>query len=143
MEKVKVIPCSGIGKVMGLLSRETALEVTGRLCPDLAEIACLAHLVTGDAEGTAKVAGQKCISIDGCTALCAKKSIEAAGGTIVAKYNVMDAMRNHRGKKPGDGSNLTEDGWIIVDDLAAIIAGKVRELLESSPCCNNGSCCPP
>jgi len=134
LAKIKVIPCSGIGKVMGLLSRETALEVTGRLCPDLAETACLAHLVAGDAEGTAKVAGQNCISIDGCTALCAEKSIEAAGGVIVAKYNVMDAMRDHRGKKPGDGSNLTEDGWMIVDDFAAKIAGKVRELQESNTC---------
>ena len=134
MAKIKVIPCSGIGKVMGLLSRETALEVTGRLCPDLAETACLAHLVAGDAEGTAKVAGQNCISIDGCTALCAEKSIEAAGGVIVAKYNVMDAMRDHRGKKPGDGSNLTEDGWMIVDDFAAKIGGKVRELQESNTC---------
>jgi len=118
---------------MGLLSRETALEVTGRLCPDLAETACLAHLVTGDAEGTAKVAGKNCISIDGCTAHCAEKSIEAAGGNIVAKYNVMDAMREHRGKKPGDGSNLTEDGWTIVDDFAEKIAGKIRELQGRNP----------
>jgi uncharacterized metal-binding protein len=127
---VKVIPCSGIGKVMGLLSRETALEVTGRLCPDLAETACLAHLVTGDAEAIAKVIGQKCIAIDGCTALCAEKSIEAAGGVISEKYNVVDELRNHRGKKPGDGSNLTEEGWMIVDSFAAKIAGKVRELHE-------------
>ena len=127
MAKVKVIPCSGIGKVMGLLSRETALEVTERLCPELAETACLAHLVAGDEEGTAKVEGQNCISIDGCTALCAEKSIEAAGGIIVAKYNVVDELRNHRGKKPGDGSNLSEDGWLIVDAFAAKIADRVRK----------------
>jgi len=141
MSKVRVIPCSGIGKVMGLLSRETALEVTGRLCPDLAETACLAHLVAGDAEESEKVAGHKCISIDGCTALCAEKSIEAAGGIIIAKYNVMDAMREHRGKKPGDGSNLTEDGWIIVDDFAAKIASKVFELQENIRCRSNNNCC--
>ena len=128
MSKVKVIPCSGIGKVMGLLSRETALEVTGSLCPDLAETACLGYLVTGDAEAIGKVADQKCISIDGCSALCAEKSIEAAGGVIAAKYNVINELRNHRGKKPGDGSVLTEDGWAIVDDFAAKIAVKVREL---------------
>jgi len=128
MSKIKVIPCSGIGKVMGLLSREAALEVTERICPDLAETTCLGYLVTGDAEATNKVAGQKCISIDGCTALCAEKSIEAAGGIIAAKYSVIDELRNHRGKKPGDGSALTEDGWAIVDDFAAKIAVKVREL---------------
>ena len=134
MPKIKVIPCSGIGKVMGLLSREAALEVTEHLCPDLAETVCLGHLVTGDADATGKVAGQKCISIDGCTALCAEKSIEAAGGVIAAKYSVVDELRNHRGKKPGDGSKLTEDGWAIVDDFAAKIVDKVRKMTE-----NNGS----
>ena len=28
MSKVKVIPCSGIGKVFGLMAREAALQVT-------------------------------------------------------------------------------------------------------------------
>lgn len=130
MSKVMVIPCSGIGKVMGLLSREAALEVTEHLCPELAETACLGHIVTGDAEAVAKVAGKSCISVDGCPALCAAKSIEAAGGVVAAKYRVVDELRGHRGKKPGDGSVLTEDGWIIVDEFAAKMADKVRELSE-------------
>ena len=141
MSKVKIIPCSGIGKVMGLLSRETALEVTERLCPDLAEAVCLGHLVTGDADAMSKVAGQKCISIDGCTALCAEKSIEAAGGNVYAKYIVMGELRNHRGKKPGDGSTLTDDGWAIVDGFAAKIADKVQESETGNSCCCTGGCC--
>jgi len=128
MLKIKVIPCSGIGKVMGLLSRETALEVTGRLCPDSAETVCLAFLVAGGDEAAAKVAGQKCIAIDGCPSLCAAKGVEAAGGTVIKKYNVMDELRSHRGKKPGDGTSLTDDGWEIVDELAAKVAHKVGEL---------------
>lgn len=130
MSKVKVIPCSGIGKVMGLLSREAALEVTEHLCPEKAETACLGHIVTGDADAAAKVAGLHCISVDGCPALCAAKSIEAAGGVIAAKYRVVDELRNHRGKKPGDGTALTEEGWQIVDEFAAKIAVKVDEILE-------------
>ena len=140
MSKVKVIPCSGIGKVMGLLARETALEVTEHLCPDTAEAACLGHLVTGEAEAVHKVAGQNCISIDGCTALCAKKGIESAGGVVAAQYSVVDELRCHRGKKPGDGSALTEDGWAIVDDFAAKIADKVREL-DGESCCYGNGCC--
>lgn len=130
MSKIKVVPCSGIGKVMGLLSREAALEVTEHLCPDLAETACLGHIVTGDAGAADKVAGKPCISVDGCPALCAAKSIEEVGGVIAAKYRVVDELRNHRGKKPGDGSVLTDDGWLIVDEFAAKIADKVRELSE-------------
>jgi len=141
MPKVKIIPCSGIGKVMGLLSRETALEVTEHLCADIAETACLGHLVTGDTEATDKVAGQNCISIDGCTALCAEKAIEAAGGIVSAKYNVVDELRNHRGKKPGDGSALTEDGWAVVGGFAAKVADKVRELEAGKGCCCRKGCC--
>ena len=39
--KVKVIPCSGIGKVLGLIARESALRVTGELLPETTESLCL------------------------------------------------------------------------------------------------------
>ena len=50
MSKVKIIPCSGIGKVLGLIARESALKVTGELLPEDTERLCLAHIVTGDEE---------------------------------------------------------------------------------------------
>ena len=128
MDKIKVIPCSGIGKVLGLIARETALTVTDRLCPDTSETACLAHLVTGEDEAIQKVKDQKCLTIDGCPALCAAKSVEAAGGIVVQRYSSVDAMRLHKGKDAGSGTALTEDGWLIADELAAMVAAKVEEL---------------
>ena len=128
MSKIVVIPCSGIGKVMGLLARETALQVTTRLAPEIAETACLGHLVTGDEEAKAKISGRYCITIDGCTANCAVESVTAIGGDIQAKYQVLDEMRKHRGKNAGDGSNLTDDGWQIVDEFAATVAKRAEEL---------------
>lgn len=128
MSKIKVIPCSGIGKVFGLIARESALKVTDVLAPDMAETACLAHLVTGDDEALAKVAGLKCITVDGCPALCAAKSVEACGGIVKEKFRVVDEMRNHRGKDGGTGTALTEDGWEIVDAFADKIDARVREL---------------
>jgi len=128
VSKIKVVPCSGIGKVLGLMARETALTVTDRLCPDTAETACLAHLVTGEDEAVAKVKGQHCFTVDGCAALCAFKSVEAAGGIVKQQYRAMDEMRFHKGKKPGTGTALTEEGWQIVDEFAAKIAQDVSEL---------------
>lgn len=130
MPKVKVIPCSGIGKVFGLLARETALYITDVLAPDTTETACLAHLVTGDADAKAKVAGQKCITVDGCPALCAAKSVKEAGGDIVEKYRVVDEMRNHRGVKPGDGTALTEGGWQVVEAFATKINDRAKEVID-------------
>ena len=74
-EKIKVIACSGIGKVFGLMAREAALEAAERE-PELAENVCLAHLVTGKEAAEKKVKGCSCITIDGCPALCSAKSVE-------------------------------------------------------------------
>lgn len=135
MSKVKVIPCSGIGKVFGLMAREAALGVTEQI-PELAETTCLAHLVTGDEDAKAKVKGCPCITIDGCPALCSAKSVEAAGGTVVSKYRAVDEMRNHRGKNAGTGTALSEDGWIITDELAAKVVTQIKELIREEE--NNG-----
>lgn len=128
MSKIKVIPCSGIGKVFGLMTREATLQVTNNLVPDKSETVCLAHVVTGDESAIAKVNGCTCITIDGCPALCSFKSVEQAGGIIKANYRSVDEMRNHRGKNAGTATALTEDGWQIVDEFAEKIAAKVIEL---------------
>lgn len=130
MSKVKVIPCSGIGKVYGLMARETVLQVTDVLSKDTAETICLAHIVTGDDSAKEKIKGCSCITVDGCPALCSAKSVENAGGIIRAKYRAVDEMRNHRGKNAGTATALTEDGWQIVDEFAEKISAKVTELLE-------------
>lgn len=134
MFKVKVIPCSGIGKVLGLIARETALQVTNNLSSDKTETACLAHIVTGDKDAVEKIKGRTCITVDGCPALCAAKSVEFAGGIVKEKYRVVDEMRNHKGKNAGTGTELTEDGWQIVDEYAEKISAKVEELLKEERC---------
>lgn len=130
MSKIKVIPCSGIGKVFGLMTREATLEVTNNLVPDKSETVCLAHVVTGDESAVEKVKGCTCITVDGCPALCSYKSVEQAGGIIKANYRSVDEMRNHRGKNAGTATALTEDGWEIVDEFAKKISAKVIELSE-------------
>jgi uncharacterized metal-binding protein len=128
VSKIKVVPCSGIGKVFGLMAREAALTVTDRLCPNEAETVCLAYLVTGEDDAIAKVKGQSCLTVDGCPALCAAKSVEAAGGVIEQRFRAVDAMRSHRGVNAGTGTELTEDGWNIVDEFATQIAQRANEL---------------
>lgn len=128
MSKVKVIACSGIGKAMGLMAREAALQVTDKLSPDTTETVCLAYIVTGDEDARNKVEGKSCITVDGCPAMCAAKSVEHAGGVVQAKFRVIDEMRNHKGVNAGTATALTEDGWQIADELAEKIAVKAAEL---------------
>lgn len=128
MSKVQIIPCSGIGKVFGLLARETALHITDILQPDETCTVCLAHLVTGDEDAVVKVKGVPCITIDGCPALCAAKSVEAVGGIIEGQYRVVDEMRNHRGVKAGTATFLTDEGWGVVHAFAEKISAKASEM---------------
>ena len=121
--KIIVIPCSGIGKVHGLIAREATYAVTDKLAPANTETLCLALLVSGDEEALSKVRKTDCISVDGCPKLCAYKNIEMAGGRIVKSIRVVDAFKNHRGAEPGTATMLADDGWTIVGEIADSICG--------------------
>ena len=121
-EIVLVIPCSGIGKVHGLLSREAAYMVVDELAAEKTEVVCLALLVREDEETLEKVRSHPCVTIDGCAKACAQKNVEIAGGNVARSYQVTVALRGHRGAEPGDGSELSEIGWEICKELAESVA---------------------
>ncbi|VBB08893.1 dgc [Lucifera butyrica] len=126
--KVKVIPCSGMGKVYGLMAREAALHTASCLCPGQAETMCLAYIVTGDAAAEAGIANQPCITVDGCPAMCSAKSVGAKGGDIKAEFKVLDIMKLHKGAKPGTATELTADGWSIVDEIAVKLEACILDI---------------
>ncbi|MCC0650538.1 putative zinc-binding protein [Clostridioides difficile] len=125
MSKTKIIPCSGIGKVHGSIAREAAFEIIRRE-NEKCETMCLAHIVTGDVDIKEKIENEKCITIDGCPALCAAKNVELAGGIVEQSIRVIDEMKKHRGAKPGTATYLTEDGWKMVDNIASNICENLR-----------------
>ena len=120
--EVLVIPCSGIGKVHGLISREAVYHVTDKLLPEQADTVCLALLVTGDSETRQKVQQTPCVTLDGCPKLCAFKNVELAGGKIAKSIRVYDVMKRHRGANFGTATALSEEGWAAVEELAADVA---------------------
>jgi uncharacterized metal-binding protein len=120
-EKVKVIPCSGIGKVYGLIAREAVLKSVIELCPEQAETVCLGHIVTGDSDVKNKIENSNCITLDGCPKMCASKNVTIAGGILLGEFKVLDAVKNHKGKKFGSPTQLNPDGDEVVDEIAAEI----------------------
>lgn len=130
-ERVLVIPCSGIGKVQGLVSREATYMVTDELARDETETLCLALLVKGDAEAVAKVRSRRCITIDGCGKACARTSVEVGGGQPAESVQVAEFFKAHRGAQPGTASVLKPDGWAIVRDIAETVAADVTRLRHS------------
>lgn len=127
--KVLVLACSGTGKVYGLMSREAALQVVQQLRPEQSELMCLALLVTDDPDAKRRIAGAPCIAIDGCPKLCAAKNAELAGGLVVERVRVVDAFRAHRGAQPGTATVLTDEGWLITDELAEHVATLVDQVV--------------
>jgi uncharacterized metal-binding protein len=127
-ESALVIPCSGVGKVHGLMSREAAYLVADELAPVESRVACLALLVKGDEEAVTAVRDHPCITIDGCGKECAKTNVQLAGGNVACALQVGKFLVKHRGAQPGDGSDLTEEGWAITREIAARAAEVVAGL---------------
>jgi uncharacterized metal-binding protein len=126
--KVVIMPCSGIGKTYGTVSREAAYEVTEDLRPDDAQLVALSLLVLGDEEARAAVAGSPAVTIDGCKLACATKMVEESGGTVAQDFAVLDAYRRHRQLKPQGIAELNEAGQKLAHVLAEEIVAVVDSL---------------
>ena len=126
-EPVLVIPCSGVGKVHGLISREAVYRVTDVLMPGRADTVCLALLVTGDVQTRGKVQRHPCITVDGCPKLCARKNVELSGGKVALRVRVYNTLKQHRGADLGTPTTLSREGWTVVEEIAAQIAETTRQ----------------
>ncbi|MBC8446166.1 MAG: hypothetical protein H8D78_00300 [Chloroflexi bacterium] len=126
--KVVIVPCSGIGKTYGTVSREAAYEVTEDLRPADTQLVVLSLLVLGDEDTRAAVAGNPAVTIDGCKLACATKMVEESGGTVAQDFAVLDAYRRHRQFKPQGIAELNEAGQKLAHVLAEEIVAVVDSL---------------
>ena len=102
-KKVIVIPCSGIGKPIGTVSRETAYEVIENLAIDKTQTVCLAALTSGDEETIKKVKDNYVITLDGCARRCAQKNVKQYGKIPDRSHMILKYAAANPDKKPGGG----------------------------------------
>jgi uncharacterized metal-binding protein len=126
--RVLIVPCSGVGKVQGLLSREVTYLVTDELAPAKTGTRCLALLVKDDPEAIQDVQSHDCIAIDGCGKACAQKNLELAGAKATTHVQIQRLLNRHRGAQPGNGSVLTQEGWAIAREIAEEVAATAERL---------------
>lgn len=129
---VLVIPCSGMGKVHGLVTREATYLVTDELAPGRTDTLCLALLVKRDVDAVADIKNRPCITIDGCPKACAEKNVLLAGGRPAKAMQVMGAFKKRPGARPGTATTLTDDGWAIARDVAAEVVEEVVRLNDQT-----------
>ncbi len=127
-ETVVVVPCSGIGKPFGTVSREAAYELCEDLRPGSTRLLALARLVSGDAAARNLVAKHSAITIDGCKQMCAAKMVRESGGTVAREIAVLEVFRRHKDLKPEGIAELNEAGR----KLARVLAEEVAESLDGT-----------
>ncbi len=129
--KVVIVPCSGIGKTYGAVSREAAYEVTEDARPADTQLVALSLLVLGDEDAKTAVAGSQAITIDGCKLACAAKMVRQSGGTVAHEFAVLDVYRRYKQFKPQGIGQLNEGGLQLAHALAQEIAEVVEDVAGS------------
>ncbi len=128
MDPIFIIPCSGIGKVYGTISREATYYVVEDLRKGDTDTLCLSLLVIGDEKTRHLVKSHLCIAVDGCPLECAKKNLEFSEAKLAANFRVIDLLKEPRDLKPKSITFLDEEGHELAKILADKIALKVDEL---------------
>ncbi|HRQ37010.1 MAG TPA: putative zinc-binding protein [Chloroflexota bacterium] len=123
--KVVVVPCSGIGKTYGTVSREAAYEVVDDLRPETSQLVPLSLLVLGEEGACTAVSHSQAITIDGCKLACATKMVQESGGVVAHDLAVLDVYRRHRQFKPQGIAELNEGGQQLAHALAEEVAALI------------------
>ena len=126
--KALIIPCSGIGKTLGSVARESAFRVTEDLRPATSQLLPLSLLVLGEKETRETLANTPVIAIDGCTKSCAAKVAAEQGGIVERALQVSDIFKRHRDLKPEGISELNEAGNQLAEALAEEVAALIDQI---------------
>lgn len=124
-QTIVVVPCSGIGKSLGTVSRETAYELCEMLRPETTQLIALSKLVLGDPQAREQVSHNPAVTIDGCKQMCASKLVKYSGGSVVREVAVFEEFRHHRDLKPEGIAELNPEGRQLARVLAEEIAAKI------------------
>jgi uncharacterized metal-binding protein len=127
---VCVVPCSGIGKTYGSVTREAAYIVAEELRPEATTVVPLSLLVLGDRDARDAVQAAPSLTLDGCKLACATNLVRQSGGTVARDFVVLDTFRKNRTLKPAGIAELNEGGLALARALAAEVAEAADSLAE-------------
>lgn len=136
--KIVIVPCSGIGKPYGTVSREAAYNITEDLRPEETQLVALSMLVLADESARSAVAVNPAITIDGCKLACASKMVKESGGRVAQEIAVLDVYRRYKQFKPQGIAELNEGGQQLAQALAEEVVVTVDALTSSDQGGQNG-----
>ena len=132
-KRVYIIPCSGIGKVFGSISRETAYIVVNELAKGKAVLECLPLIVKGKKKVIDTLKLNKVIAIDGCPLKCSFNNLMENVGNVDAQFMTTDIVKENRDLRPETSiMPIGENTKILSKKLAEKVAQKVDDLLKQN-----------
>ena len=124
-EKYLILPCSGIGKTLGTITRWAAYELVENVLPKQTRLLCLARLTIKDEESREIVRTYPAITIDGCPKACSSKNVSANEGKVVKSYMMSRFLIKHKDLKI-NSKNVIDPGENALE-LAKRIANDIKE----------------
>ncbi len=126
--RVVIVPCSGIGKALGSVSREAAYELCEDLCPERTQLVALSKLVIGEEQARRQVRANPVVTIDGCKKMCAATLVKHNGGSVAREVAAFETFRGHKDLKPEGIAELNAQGKQLARVVAEEIAREIDEL---------------
>ncbi|MFX1519345.1 MAG: putative zinc-binding protein [Promethearchaeota archaeon] len=127
-EKIKVAPCTGMGKVLATVARIGALLATDEGKSDDLELICTPCVAAGLPREVERIKGADVIVIDGCIDECCRKIFEENGANIVADIKVWEVLRENKDLKPESRVKLGPKGMALAEKVAEKVKSEAANL---------------
>jgi len=132
--KIAILPCTGIGQVVGTIARQAAYRICEDLRPHDTVLCCLPALVKGVREDIDMIEDCPVIVIEGCRECCATHSLELQHGTAAAVISVPDIIKGNDLKiKRTARRQLTQPELNAVELVAQAAVAQIDKLRTSAP----------
>ena len=129
--KVAILPCTGVGQVVGTIARQAAYRVCEDERPDETELLCLPALVRGVREDIDMVRQCPVVAIEGCKERCAAHALSTQGGLASATVFLPEVMKHKGLRIRREGRRqLTDPELAVVELVTEAVVAAVDRLRE-------------
>ena len=131
--KVAILPCTGVGQVVGTIARQAAYRVCEDERPDDTVLLCLPALVRGVQEDIDMVRQCPVVAIEGCKERCAAHALSTQGGVPSATVFMPEVMK-HKGLRVRREArrHLTDPELAVVELVTEAAVAAVDQLREET-----------
>lgn len=132
--RIAILPCTGVGQVVGTIARQAAYQVCDDLKPEDTVLVCLPALVKGVQEDIDMIRDCPVIVIEGCKERCATYALQLHGGKAAATVSVPEAMKGTGLKVKREARrSLTESEQAVAEIVGKRVVQEVERLKSGGP----------